>query len=375
MDKKNLKVLILTMPLGENIGGLFQAAALQQMFRQLGCDVVTINVKNHEFSFVERCKNLINRSLSRVSETLPTKKDKQIYFENLYEFKLKNISLTNVCCDQVDVFMFMQKYQPNLLVVGSDQVWRPGAALDLNTMFLDGPWNGTVRKIAYAASFGVSNPQYTDSEISIIRHCLKDFFAISVRERSGIKWLEKNCKIEARLVLDPVFFLDIEHKFSAQESTHNNNKYIATYFLDKNPQINHITEEISSCLGLPSIPISPEKKIYDCHGVELERFKYPKMDRWLIGIRDSSFVLTDSFHGAVFAIIFNRPFLVIGNHYRGLSRIYSLLQVFQLTDRIVFDACQVESVVASDIDWDLVNRIVEDERAASMHFLNKVISI
>ena len=111
---------------------------------------------------------------------------------------------------------------------------------------------------------------------------------------------------------------------------------------------------------------------------------FPPVSAWLRGFRDAAFVVTDSFHGCVFSILFNRPFVAIGNASRGLSRFHSLLKTFGLESRLVllgdegFDAAARERVlrlVRVEIDWARANATPARERARSRAFLERALSL
>ena len=92
------------------------------------------------------------------------------------------------------------------------------------------------------------------------------------------------------------------------------------------------------------------------------------MESWLQSFRDADLVITDSFHACVFSIIFNKPFYVLGNKERGLTRVHSLLSMFNLEDRIVSADTGVK--LSSPIDWDAVNSRRQELVADSLKFLS-----
>jgi len=97
---------------------------------------------------------------------------------------------------------------------------------------------------------------------------------------------------------------------------------------------------------------------------------FPPVTKWLRGFMDASFVVCDSFHGAVFSIIFNKPFLVIANQGRGMARFYSLLRMYGLEDRLVTDDMDI-SLLEKPIDWIVVNRKREEMKDISLAFLRE----
>jgi hypothetical protein len=105
----------------------------------------------------------------------------------------------------------------------------------------------------------------------------------------------------------------------------------------------------------------------------VEFFKYPCPSQWLKGFQDAEFIITDSFHGTVFSILNNKPFIALGNEMRGMSRFKSLLRMFGLQDRLVLSPSleRTKSLIDRDIDWLKVNSILDRERAKALNYLKE----
>lgn len=102
--------------------------------------------------------------------------------------------------------------------------------------------------------------------------------------------------------------------------------------------------------------------------------RYPRsVPQWLRDFRQSSAVITDSFHGTVFSLIFNKPFVCIGNINRGMSRFHSLLARTGLEARLLVDPTptQIVNTLQTPIEWDLVNQHLNTERERGLTFLKK----
>ena len=101
----------------------------------------------------------------------------------------------------------------------------------------------------------------------------------------------------------------------------------------------------------------------------------PPVENWLQSFERAAYVITDSFHACVFSILFNKPFLCIGNQFRGMSRFRSLLEQFQLQDRLVsLDMSLNDRVLDGQIDWEIVNKVLDNLRSDSMAFLRKALA-
>ena len=98
---------------------------------------------------------------------------------------------------------------------------------------------------------------------------------------------------------------------------------------------------------------------------------YPSVDNWIHNLNRSRYVITDSFHGTVFSILFNKPFISIGNQKRGIARFKSLLEQFGLEDRLVvdFDEDIILERIQHKIDFSVVNGVIQKERLKSLNFL------
>lgn len=102
---------------------------------------------------------------------------------------------------------------------------------------------------------------------------------------------------------------------------------------------------------------------------------HPPVSAWLTALREADAVLTDSFHGCVFALLFGRPFVTLGNAVRGQARFSSLLSLFGLECRMMggADAAAVANRMSEPIDWRSVNEILCRERERSVDFLRQTL--
>src|SRR5690554_3672694 len=208
-----MKIGILTQPLHNNYGGLLQNFALQKALRGLGHEVYTINIKNRESSKFRKYASILKRSTQRLSgqnvrlRSWPTLKEAEIISHYTGQFVKRNIKTTDVITRKVDATL-LNDYKFDAYVVGSDQVWRPKYSPQLPTYFLDFlKHNSDVKKIAYAASFGVDYWEFNESQTAEFKRLIKLFDAVSVREDSGIALCKKHFDVEAVHLLDPTTLL------------------------------------------------------------------------------------------------------------------------------------------------------------------------
>ena len=120
--------------------------------------------------------------------------------------------------------------------------------------------------------------------------------------------------------------------------------------------------------SLSLTPFRVNSKANGLHASIRERIQ-PPVEAWLRGFYDAEFVVTDSFHACVFSIIFGKPFIVIGNKDRGMARFESLLKMFGLENRMIYDDL---SVINNLIEWEIVNTIKLKYQGKSYSFLKQV---
>ncbi len=258
-------------------------------------------------------------------------------------------------------------------VVGSDQVWRGcyvSGYKSLPFFFLDFASEDVRRRsIAYAASFGSDEWEGTSAETERCGKLLRQFRAVSVREQSGVELCRRLFGVEAVQMPDPTLLLQAAdyEKLIASEPTHKNEgDYIATYVLDSAPQKQASMQAVAEQMGMPLQPLSPVAS--SPNRWERQPLSVPQ---WLSYMSRARYVLTDSFHGCVFAIIFNKPFVCYGNASRGMARFDTLMRTFHLESRLVNDLEQVAEVLARPIDWEEVNAIRASERQRGLGFLQE----
>lgn len=371
-----MKIGILTLPLHTNYGGILQAYALQTVLERMGHEVVVFDKILPEPSLpLWKCpfvysKRLVNKLLGR--------KDNIVFLEQ-YVSKIKPIIQQNTnkfiknYIHRVSFKTFAKIPNAdtfNAIIVGSDQVWRPiyfgeDHVDDAFLAFARG-WN--IKRIAYAASFGVDKWEYSPLQTEACKSLLYNFDAISVREESGVKLCREFFECKAQLVLDPTMLLDKSDyvKIIKTSNVPKSKGNLLVYILDETPDKTELIKKIADKYNLkPFIVGSNTEKI---HAPLNERIQ-PPVEEWLRGFYDAEFVITDSFHACVFAILFEKQFVVIGNKKRGMSRFISLLSLFGLENRLIAENLNVSSV--DYIDFTLLRNRLAELKEKAMSFLYK----
>ena len=369
-----MKIGILTQPLQINYGGILQAYALQEVLRRMGHDVKTIDIRMFSTNkltfrlllsfFVSILKKYILRKDVAIKfRKGMTKEQYLIRSSNIRPFVEANISRTSSIYS-LRLLDNIQNEEFDAIVVGSDQVWIPSFLPYYMLSFTEG-WN--IKRIAYAASFGHSNWRISQEKTVECIKCIKTFNAVSVREESGISLCEKYLGIEAQLVLDPTLLLNSSDYLKIIKPTVVSSDYIFSYILDTVSSKNKIAYELSKRMGCKLVsPIGEE-----CGDDSIVR---PAIDEWINGIANAQFVITDSFHGTVFSLIFHKQFAVMGNPQRGLTRIESILKLFGCEGRFLNDVEQISNVLDEKIDYGIVSKKIEELKQVSMDFLKDALN-
>lgn len=268
-------------------------------------------------------------------------------------------------------------------LLGSDQIWNytlfPGKKETVYLDFVD----DSKKKIAYAASFGFEKPTIFPEyayKFPLISKLMKKLDYVAVREEDGVDICKKYYDVPATHVMDPVFLLN-EREYEELASKAKNKpegKYMAVYCLTPGPGINEAFQFVSKKLNLPRVNMGSgnakkfekKKKNFDmpyCENLQMEE--------WIYNIKNSEFVVTDSYHCVCFSILFRKPFILIQKSW-ATSRIESLLSKLNLTTRwfeSVEALKQYPEVLQQAIDYDAVYEILNKEIHMSMSWLRNAI--
>lgn len=353
----------------ENYGAMLQCFALLKYLNQQGHDAKLIKADIHPWSDVKhKMFYFITNSLTR---RLQGKKSNG-----------KKSSDVPVSYKPVDrgFSSFLEKYIPSFpdvytyedlnnkcvdvdaIIVGSDQVWGGFS----NTYFLN--FKGDFKRISYAASFGgaeFDNP-------FIKRHIsswLKRFDLVTVREEEGLEKC-KSFGVKATMVPDPTFLLNKEdyNLIADNRDVKTVRPYIFLYLLGK--KISLPVAEIFKFAHKNNLDV-----VYVASQGRVDKFEknFPSVEEWLSMMRDSKFVVTNSFHGTALALIYEKPFLTFpltGNDSRMNGRIETTLNKYKLEDRIFKGDL---NVLFNPIDFHFFEEMKKKETLEVSHQLNDVL--
>lgn len=373
-----MKIAILTQPLYNNYGGILQNYALQQVLKKMGHEACTINrhtkinktpLHYKVGSFIKRIfRKSFNKNIRiRVWET---NKERAIILQHFRRFIENNIYLTKEIKSLKQLYSLSEQF--DAFIIGSDQVWRPKYSPGIKNYFLDFVKNNSIKKIAYAASFGVDTWEYNIKDTKDCSSLAQKFNTISVRENSAVRLCKNFLNVEVTQVLDPTLLLSKESYvdlITNDNSTKSKGNLFA-YILDYTEEKKYILQKVKDITQLIPFNVKPEREFCEIDNYSIDEMIFPSIYQWLRAFNDADYIVTDSYHGTVFSIIFRKPFITIENKNRGLSRFTSLLETFKLEERLILNVEDISNkLIIEPIAFDEVYQILESEKKRSIDFL------
>ena len=373
-----MKIAILTQPLQNNYGGNLQNFALQKVLKDMGHQPVTVD-RHHTQKLRAKLKLgyfkrlllwFLGRGETPSFKFYFSKKHEADIREEISRFIETHINKTPRLYSDSEVHSAFSNNQFDAVLVGSDQCWRPSFSPNINNYFLDFlQGNRRIKKVAYAASFGTDEWEFSRRQTELCKKLVHQFDFVSVREKEAVRLVKERFDKDAHFVLDPTMLLtkhDYLYLIKHQDIT--SKKGVYTYILDEADWKRKIVDRVCSGLVLENYSNQHDLK-------NPGHKKIPSIECWLRGFVVADFVITDSFHGTVFSIIFNKPFISLANPYRGASRFESLLSELELTERLMweFDAQQIDALVNKNINYDTLNQKLEVLRTKNKGYLIKVL--
>lgn len=364
-----MKVSIITRHAIPNYGSILQSYASQKTFENLGYDAEILNYVRYD----ERGKESVISNCHISKDGLKNKIKRMIYFclqypnslkmnKTFEKFQKQYLRLSNTIYGSVEE---LKKDLPkaDIFVTGSDQVWGKIGPVEYDPAYFLSFVPEDKKQIAYSASFGKT--ELNNDLTSQLDKLLKNYSSILVRESSAVDIIEQYTDKSAKHILDPTLMLDREEWDQLCEPTGvEGTDYIFVYQLHHNKEMEDYITRIQKETGLPVYRAHPSifYSLKPGHFIHL-----PTPGQFLSYIKNAKYMVTDSFHGTVFSIIFNKQFIDIIPELTG-TRIYSLLDLIGQSDRILNDLNDF-SWMNKTIDYSKVNKIVECEKKKTLEAL------
>ncbi len=359
-----------------NVGASLQAYALQTYLANQEHDVEIIDYKPEYLSRHYSLKYVANPKYDKplvkqmyLLAKLPQRKQrlnsqKKVQFDRFRSDYLKLTAKQYHSNDELK----RSEIKADVFVAGSDQIWNPLFENGKDpSFFLDFVKVG--KKISYAASFAVDSlPDLIKAQD---RNWLKDFDAVSVREKSGVDILN-DLEITGYQVCDPVFLLDRDTWLSFLKTDNNGNdkttesthKYIYLYDFDGAAVIDDVVEKIS---------MRTDNKVWSYfgnHSADVAEEVGPI--EFLRNLNGADTIVSNSFHATAFSLILHKDFYVVGRKEAINARMQDLLRDVGLEDRYIIDVSELDHV--KPIDWESVDYKLKQRITESKVFLHQAIN-
>ena len=320
-----MKVGILTYHRAENYGALLQAYALRTYLQSLGHDVSFVDYwpKYHSayfwlFPWQQLKGRGIKGKLVLTAQFVLWCVPRYVRKQRLCKFMADKLLLS-----KKPVYIDRSSITEGFDVVfyGSDQIWRKQ---NLGGVGFDDWYFGTdnvkaARKVVYAGSMGTIKPSAQDDEY--LKRMMRNFSSISVREQDLQSYLHR-LGVSSTLVLDPVFLLSASQWRELKEKSARNGKYILFYNLLNNAESRHFAEQLSREKALPIKEIT---KRTSPRAIGSRYIRTASVEDFLQLIDEAEYVVSNSFHGVAFSIIFQKQFYAVGMGNKA-NRVVSLLK-------------------------------------------------
>lgn len=364
-----------------NYGSILQAYALQEKINSYdGIDYEILCQYGKKVASFSNLKNKLSNvgirvTIKRIIWKFGLKKLRQRNFkiqkfidENLLvsdrEYTEDNISESNNVYDGY--------------VCGSDQIWNPDL-VNIDSMYWLTFANPDKLKFAYAPSVGVNS--FTSEQEKTIRKNLSSFNAISAREESGTKLINKAMGKDVCItVLDPTMMIERKKWDDLSKKRLYKESYIFVYMLRGTKKQRKFIEKFAAEKGLKIVTMP----FLDSEKIELYDFSFGDIKLWdadpgefISAIRYADYVFTDSFHSMVFSCLYHRDFFVFPKIGKSqINRLSNLMDMFKIKNRMLNDECTVDKITnVEKIDWDYVDLTLSERRKKSIFYLEKALSV
>lgn len=336
---------------GLNYGSALTSFAMNRVLNQMGKTVLMLDFP------------VVNGSVPEKKPATFTRKFAKHYYDEAPLTALDDYRKYNKMCDT--------------FLVGSDQLWNWWSNRDVKTYFyfLDFADNQH-KKIAYSTSFGHEYVYYPEEMKLKVSYLLQRFDAISLREKSGVQTCNRDFNVEGTHAIDPVFLCDPRHYEEAADRSGRagEEKFLLAYILNPTPEKKQQIQYAAEKLGLPYHIILDGQGNFEELNAQMDDpnvLSNVGIEDWLDYMRKAQYVITDSYHGFCFSIIFRRPMTVLPNRLRGLARFDDLAELTGLKGRFVYSLAEFQNgrLWETPVDFNAVHAGLETFKKQSYQWL------
>ncbi|MBN1403935.1 MAG: polysaccharide pyruvyl transferase family protein [Opitutales bacterium] len=357
-----MKISILTFHRSFNYGAVLQAYALAEYLRRAGHQA---SVVDYQPPYRKKNGNAWSgKRMGIVANNLVT----PLLWLRHRQFRQKHMGLAEGIYASLEELR-THAPQADVYMTGSDQVWNPrhlSEGFDPAFFLQFGP--DIVKRVAYAPSFGADAVEERYRER--LKELVSNYDALSMREEASAHFLSELVDRPVEHVLDPTLLLGDFDSICDSASAPRKGSYVFAYRLQDCPLFNETAASVAQQAGLPLVMTTGALR----HLRESGKPRHPGVEQWLGLLRNAAYVVTNSFHGMVFATLFHRPFVPVvltGTLRARNNRINGLLELLQFRDALVAENSLGPSLTAAEsADWPSIDRYIAQARARSAHFID-----
>lgn len=363
-------IVVSTIIDSHNYGTVLQAVATRDVLSRYGRPVFIDYCRPHwttkgwAMSYMGNASRSVPERLARLAANAPIRYKSSKLFRSFVERELE-------LCLSTPYLSHGEGLDPDAVYcVGSDQTWNIECNYGIDPVYFLANVPESYRKISFSASFG--RPSLSPEESELTKPLLSQFDAISVRESSSVSILE-GMGLSGTALKDPVLLCrpELWHEIVERVPASNEN-YVLVYMLNENPEMCSFARKLADHDGIRAriVTFNPLKRAPE----GLEGVCLPKPEEWVALFRDASYVVTDSFHGTCFSLLFEHPMIVFDPP-KFSVRLKDVLSDFGLAGRRVAEGCDPMHIAAESIDWDSVRTKKEDFSGEAKAFLDGVFGV
>ncbi len=348
-----MSIGIFTFNDGTNYGATYQMYALQQVLSKYDKRVEVVQYK-----------------LEKKKEKVNIKKLAFIPIKIIREYKFKKFRKKYIRFSKYKYNTNSIKSNPpiyDVYVTGSDQVWNPRTMNEnIRDVYFLNIGNKEIKRVAYAPSIGVQT--ITKEDETYIRKRLENLDYISIREETGKNLITKLTEKNIEVTIDPTLLLKKNDWIKIEKNIKlPNEKYIFIYTIEPDEKVNDIINYIVKKKKMKVIHVGLLKKYQN----EIRK-PFANPNEFLSLIHNADLVLTNSFHGTVFSLVYQKDFYSFSRNGMN-SRIKNLLEKVELNDRLIENIKDIDK--CSHINYDKVQKCLDFQRDKSIKFIEKSLGL
>ncbi len=349
-----MKIGVITFHFVNNFGGILQCYALQRVLKEkFKSESLVIDYRNWFIRLTDFIRLFpITKNKEEFLTGLRTFSYRRNRKEKFIEFNKTHLNMSKTFYSSMSISE--KELNCDFYICGSDQIWNPFLTCGFAPAYFLSFVNNSEKKISYAPSLGTG--RWRSYMFLPVRKYIKLINGLSIREYEGKRLIKKLTGRDVRQLIDPTFLLTYEQWSEIAIDPEIDGKYILLYIMQKDDEVYSYVREIKRRLNLPVVEISRygyKPECVDKTLIDLGPSEY-------LGLfKNAEFICTNSYHGLVFSIIFEKEFcLVPSKKFRG--RIYNLLKLLDIYIqpvldeeeelKAIFDKHHVKEVVANEVD-------------------------